>query len=141
MGSTGAARATGGNIRPSDTTAPTTVSDGTHTFEVVSSIPDGYIVWNAGLIDGTSYSTRFLKLAKIAEGSKYSVDASSLKAIEMPVEDARALNAGASVISNFTSSAVEKYIARYDKPSAGSTVKWKLNRLKTALPIMKKYGL
>lgn len=141
MGSTGAARATGGgNIRPS-APAPTTVSDGTHTFEVVSSIPDGYIVWNAGLIDGTSYSTRFLKLAKIAEGSKYSVDASSLKAIEMPVEDARALNGGAGVISNFTSSAVEKYIARYDKPSAGSTVKWKLTKLKTALPIMKKYGL
>lgn len=137
MGSTGAMKMQERTI----VEEPRVVSDGTHTFKVVNTVPDGYIVWNAGLIDGTTAGSKYLKLAKIAEGTKYAVDPNTLRAMQMPTADAKALQKGAGAISNFNSKAVQKYIDKYDKPNASANVKWKLNRLKAALPVMKKYGL
>jgi hypothetical protein len=105
----------------------TRISDGRHEFELVDSVPYGYIVWNIGknMIDG------YLPLCRLAAVQPFpggrSIETHTLKAIK--TEHAQTILA-AMGIGPGTVKEMEDYIKKHPN-------KWGVDRMKAALPYMR----
>lgn len=112
-----------------------TITSGEDTFEIVESIPRNYFIWNIGknMIDG------YLPLCSLAgkqpfKGSQC-IDVESLKAIKI---DGAQIILAAIGGGQCTIESMEKYIKRYKKAKYGTYEYVQVQRMKKALPIMKK---
>lgn len=103
---------------------------GEHKFELVDSVPAGYGIWHIGkyMPDG------YLPLCKLVKGS-LSIETDTLKAIE--IEGAQtildAIGWGTDTITE-----MERYIRRHRNAKEGSPIYEHVQKVKAALPIMKK---
>lgn len=106
--------------------------DGKHTFEIVESVPKGYMIWNIGknMVDG------YLPLCKLKnvqpfEGGR-EIDATALKAIKC--EGAQtvlsAIGGGQDTIEK-----MERYIKRYSNSKRALTL-IRVEHMKKALEVM-----
>ena len=103
------------------------ISDGRHEFELVDSVPYGYIVWSIGknMIDG------YLPLCRLATVQPFpggrSIETDTLKAIKT---DAAQIILAAMGIGPKTIKEMERYIEKHPN-------KWGIDRMKAALPHMR----
>ena len=107
------------------------ITVGEHEFELVDSVPFGYIIWNIGknMVDG------YLPICRLSDRQPFpggrSIDTSTLKAIK--VDGAQTILAAAGCGPN-TVKEVEAYI---EKHSTTKSKAWEIKRLKAALPYMR----
>lgn len=101
---------------------------GKNNFEVVESIPQGYIIWNIGknMIDG------YLPIVEM-DSDGYSVNIATMKAIK--VDEAQVILSAIGGGQN-TIESMERYIKRY-KNAKGAFTRKQVERISKALPIMK----
>lgn len=112
-----------------------TITNGKYTFEIVESVPFGYQIWNIGknMIDG------YLPLCRLCSHQPYrgarNIETETLKAIK--IDGAQTILAAIGGGQN-TIEAMEKYIRRYQNAKAGTWSRRQAERMKEALPIMRK---
>lgn len=105
----------------------TKITSGDHEFELVESVPYGYMVWNIGknMVDG------YLPLCRLSAVQPFpggrSIEVETLKAIK--TEGAQTILA-AMGIGPSTVKEMEAYIAKHPD-------EWGVDRMKKALPLMK----
>lgn len=112
-----------------------TIISGEYTFEIVENIPRNYFIWNIGknMIDG------YLPLCRLAgrqpfEGGRC-IDVESLRAIK--IDEAQIILAAIGG-GQCTIESMEKYIKCYKNAKCGTYSYAQVQRMKKALPIMKK---
>lgn len=107
------------------------IKSGEHMFELVDSVPAGFEIWNIGrnMIDG------YLPLCETGNHGPYSVNPDTLKAIK--IEGAQtilaAIGGGQGTIES-----MERYIKRYANAKPGTWSYTQCDRMRKALPIMRK---
>jgi hypothetical protein len=96
---------------------------GRHTFELVDSVPAGYVIWNIGknMVDG------YLPIVQVGEGCR--VNDRTMKAIK--VDGAQTVLAAVGYGPG-TVKEMEKYIRKHGKSRPSE-----VERMKKALPIMR----
>lgn len=109
-----------------------TIVDGNHTFEIVESVPPGYMIWNIGknMVDG------YLPLCRPARRQPFpggrDIDVDSLKAIKIDgAQDIlAAIGRGQETLED-----MKRYVKRY-RNSKTSWVRHRIELYKKAIPIM-----
>jgi len=108
-----------------------TISDGQHEFELVDSVPLGYVIWNIGknMIDG------YLPLCRLSAYQGFvggrSIETDTLKAIKT---DGAQTILSAIGFGGDTVTEIQKYIAKH---SGQKNNEWIIERMEKALPFMR----
>ena len=110
-----------------------TITSGNDIFEIVESVPKGYLIWNIGrnMIDG------YLPLCKLKAVQPFEgcmeIERDTLKAIK--IEGAQTILAAISGGQN-TIESMERYISRYKNAKPGTWSYRQVQRMKKALEVM-----
>lgn len=110
------------------------ITVGTHMFEIVDSVPVGYMIWNIGknMIDG------YLPLCRLSSRQPFpggrNIDPDTLKAIKT---DAAQIILNAVGFGCYTVADMEKFLKRYSKAKKGTIKYDECARIRKALPFMK----
>ena len=105
-----------------------TLEVGNHVFEIVDSIPKGYVIWNIGrnMKDG------YLPLCEVYEGT-YHIKVETLKAIKL--EKAQEVLEVVGCVKNVTPEELKRYYNRY-KDSKNAYTRDKANKTLNAANIL-----
>lgn len=114
-----------------------TIKSGEHVFEIVDKVPYGYMIWNIGtnMVDGYLPLCRLKAVQPFQGGREIEVD--TLKAIKVD---------GAQIIleaiggGQDTPEKMEAYVKRYRNAKPGTWSYRQVQRMKAALPIMRKFA-
>lgn len=112
-----------------------TITDGEHTFELVDFVPLGYEIWSIGknMIDG------YLPLCRLSQHQPFvggrRIEVETLKAIK--IEGAPTVLAAVGYGPK-TVEEMERYVNSHSNAKKGSLAYERVQRMKVALPIMKK---
>lgn len=103
------------------------IRDERHIFELVTSVPKGYKIWNIGknMVDG------YLPLCEVIDG--YNINPDTLKAIKC---DGAQTVLSAIGFGQDTVEKMESYIKRY-RNAKGSVTLMKVERMKKAIEVLK----
>ena len=109
------------------------IKSGKHEFELVDSVPRGYIIWNIGknMVDGYLPLCR-LRMIQPFEGGR-SIETDTLKAIKC--DGAQKILAAIGGGQN-TVEKMERYIKRYSS-SKNSAILARVDRMKKAVEVLK----
>lgn len=112
-----------------------TIRSGEHVFELVDRVPYGYTIWNIGknMIEGYLPLCRLKAVQRFPGGRDIETD--TLKAIKIDGADIilEAVGGG-----QYTPEEMESYIKRYRNAKPGTWSYRQVQRMKAALPIMRK---
>lgn len=105
------------------------ISDGKDTFQVVDSVPCGYVIWNIGknMIPG------YLPLCRLKQNQPFAIEPDTLKAIK--IDGAQKVLAAIGGGQD-TTEKMERYMKRYRNAKPGTWSYRQVQRMKEALPIM-----
>ena len=109
-----------------------TIVDGTNTFQVVDSVPLGYVIWNIG----DNMAEGFLPLCQVGGSDGCQVNPDTLKAVKCDgaqVILAAAHNAG-------TPRAMRRFLVKHMNARPGTYNDLCVQRIKAALPYLDKLG-
>ncbi len=111
------------------------ITNGKYKFEVVDSVPPGYHMWNIGknMIDG------YLPLCRLKNQQRFKggmeIETETLKAIK--IDEAQIILAAVGGGQN-TPEKMKQYIKRYENAKPGTFGRRQAERMKKALPYVKK---
>lgn len=125
----------GGFLRRKSEGDMQTIKSGEHVFELVDRVPYGYMIWNIGknMIEGYLPLCRLKAVQRFLGGRDIETD--TLKAIKIDGADIilEAIGGGQN-----TPEEMESYIKRYRNAKPGTWSYRQVQRMKAALPIMRK---
>ena len=105
-----------------------------HTFELVDSVPLGYIIWNIGnMADGYLPLCRLCAMQRFPGGR--SIEPDTLKAIKC--DGAQIILEATSCSGADTAEKMEKYISKHRNAKPGTWEHTTVKRIKEALPYVK----
>lgn len=112
-----------------------TIKSGQHVFEIVDRVPYGYTIWNIGtnMVDGYLPLRRLKSIQPFPGGRE--IDTDTLKAIKIDGSQTilEAVGGGQN-----TPAEMESYIKRYRNAKPGTWSYRQVQRMKAALPFMRK---